>query len=243
MKRRGFLLTAVSTTVVGLSGCSSNDDGGSDDENDGGNVSDDTETPANESNDENGDDDGGNGSNDTETPANESNDENGGDAEPTLGMSYQWEDSFAAEIDVGTGQASPFTIYFNGGNYRQVTETPQGTVELYNVDDEIYQDSQQGCVAISPEQVPGTQTNFDPQNEEEVVGDQVDISPSGRETIDGEEMYTYEYTIQDTEATMYVSVETGYVRRVELPQGAIDYHSWGEVDPIEPPEGCTQINQ
>jgi hypothetical protein len=49
-------------------------------------------------------------------------------------------------------------------------------------------------------------------------------------------MYVYETSSNGTDVTIYISTQSGYIRRVETPQGTIEYHSWGEVGTIEAPD-------
>ena len=226
MERRTFLLSVVSAGFVGVSGCSSGGGGGSDDSDGDTNGSDGGEPS-----------DGGS----NETDSGDSGDDGGA---PTLGESFQWQDSFVAEMTLDSGQAGEITIRSNGGNYRQTIESDQGTFEIYNVDGDTYLVQNGTCLLNPGSQLPSqTDAGLDPQDEEAITGGQYDITPTGRGSIDGEEMYTYEYTDGEQTVTMYVSVGTGTLRRVEFDQGRIDYHSWGEVDPITPPDmQCREIS-
>jgi len=231
MERRTFLVSVASAGVVGVAGCSSNGGDGSDDSDDGADGSDDGGTSDDGSN---GTDDGG--ASDDGTDDGEPSDD-GGSEQQTLGESFQWQDSFVAEMSLDSGEVGQITIRSNGGNYHQTLETNQGTFDIYMVDGETYLVQGGNCIRNPGGQVPSdTDAGIDPQDEEAVTGGQTDITPSGRETIDGEEMYVYEYTSEGQTVTLYVSVQTGYLRRVEFDQGRIDYRSWGEVDPITPPD-------
>lgn len=225
-------------------GTDSDNDGESDDSTngDGGDTddgSDETDTDDGTDNGDGSNSDDGSDSSDGDDGADGSN----GDSDaPTLGESYQWAESFIAEISIEQSETpvNSVIIYFNGGNFRQEIDTQEGTLEMYNVDGTLYQVQDGQCFTLPEGEAPEMETGVDPQSEDEVLGDQSDLSPTGTDSIDGEEVYVYEYEIQGDPATMYVSTATGYVRRFEYPQGTIDYRSWGDVDPIELPEACEQ---
>jgi len=258
MDRRRFLLSAVGAGTVVVAGCSGGGDGSNPDTESDETTDDESDQPSNTITDENGgqsgtttDDGDGQPGGTTTTDQNDgqpggttTTDQNGGQpgddetpAGPQLGENQEWVDSFVAEFTFeGVGSQ---TIYYNGNNYRQVVETDQGTIEFYNVGGTLYQVTSGGCFATDVGEVPGGDTPVDPTDEEAVLGDQLEVTPSGRESIDGEQTYVYEYQTQGRTVTVYVSVESGYARRVEFAEGHIDYHSWGELDPIEPPAGCS----
>ena len=48
-------------------------------------------------------------------------------------------------------------------------------------------------------------------------------------------MLVYDLSQRESQ-TVYVNAETGRLRRVDFNRGTIDYHSWGAVDEIQPPE-------
>lgn len=260
MKRRKLLFTGATAWTLALAGCASDDgdgDGGSDDgSSDEDGMEDDSENGDDSATDDGSDsdsDDGSDGDTDDGTDSSgeddsDSNTDDGSDTSdedsgvPTLGESYQWADSFIAEISLEQTEAevNSLIMYFNGGNFRQEIETTEGTFEMYNVDGTLYQVQDGQCFSIGGGQDPNMDTGVDPQSEDELVGDRPELSPTGTDTIDGEEVYVYEYEFEGESATTYVSTETGYIRRVEFAEGTIDYRSWGDVDPIELPEACEQ---
>lgn len=232
MERRTFLSSVAVAGGVGLAGCSS--DGGEDDAADGSGSTDDGST-------DNGGGSADDGSTDDDTGG--STDDGTGQESPTLGEVFQWEESFIAEMTLEGQTVGQVTIRSNGGNYRQTLETEEGTFEIYSVDGDTYLVQESSCVLNPGSQVPEPDDSINPRDEEAVTSGQYDLSPAGRGTIDGEEMYVYEYTSEGQTVTLSVSVQTGYLRRVEFDQGRIDYHSWGEVDPIEPPDReCQDIS-
>ncbi|MFC6720165.1 hypothetical protein [Halobacteriaceae bacterium SHR40] len=233
MERRTFLLSVAAGGIVGLAGCSG--DGEEDDSADGGSTDDDGSA-------DDGSADGGSTDDDT-GGASDDGDDGTGQESPTLGEVFQWEESFIAEMTLEGQTVGEVTIRSNGGNYRQTLETEEGTFEIYSVDGDTYLVQQGSCILNPGGQVPEPDDSIDPRDEEAVTSGQDDISPAGRGTIDGEEMYVYEYTSEGQTVTLSVSVQTGHLRRVEFDQGTIDYHSWGEVDPIEPPDmQCQDIS-
>jgi hypothetical protein len=134
------------------------------------------------------------------------------------------------------GQTGSMTIRSSEGNYHQTIETQQGTMEIYQVDGDVYFVQGEQCFLNPGNMVPDPETGVDIQDESAVTGGNPDLTPAGRETIDGEEMYVYETSSNGTDVTIYISTQSGYIRRVETPQGTIEYHSWGEVGTIEAPD-------
>ena len=256
MERRRFLLAVTSAGVLGVAGCIGDGD-------DGGNGTDDGGNGSGNGGDGDGNGDGGgngdgDGNGDMETPT-ETPTENGGDngmengddggngngsAGPALGENFTWESSFVAEMTVETpemGEAST-TVRFNSGDFHQTVESNQGTFDIYRVDGDLYMVQQGETCIKNPGQMPATESGVDPGNQDSVAENYPDLTPEGRETIDGEEMYVYEAQSDGQTMTWYVSVESGYLRRVEFDQGTVDYHSWGEVGPIEKPDmECQEV--
>jgi hypothetical protein len=256
MDRRRFILAAASAGVATIAGCTGDDGGGNGDggNGDGGNgdSSGNGDDMANGDDGGNGDDmangdDGGNGDDGSANGDDMANGDDGGNGGtgdgPALGENYRWEDSFIADMEFETPEmgTTSATLRYNGGNFHNTFETEQGTVEIYQVDDDFYLVQQGQCIK-NPGQNPTAEPPVAPE-EQENVGDQYDgLTPEGRTTIDGEEVWEYEVENEGEVVTWYVSVETGYITRVEFQQGTIDYHSWGDVDPIEAPDAdCQEI--
>lgn len=67
-----------------------------------------------------------------------------------------------------------------------------------------------------------------------------EITAAGTTTIDGEEVYKYEIATGDVDVVYYVNTQTGFLRRyVQQDPGGevvVEFHSWGEVDPISKPD-------
>lgn len=141
---------------------------------------------------------------------------------------FQWEESFEIRIEV-EDPATTITQRVYGDDYfTAMSGDMVPDMETYFVDGTAY------------EIVGGQCTVRDrPQNEFEVFeteppdDDDIDeIVSDGTTTVDDEEVYVF----PDGSETLYVSTVTGYLVRVEFDDGHADFHSWGEVGPIRPPE-------
>jgi hypothetical protein len=161
-----------------------------------------------------------------------------------------YEESFVMEYSFEGGQFGgnqSTTIRVDGENVYLTLDSAM-SIEAYFVDGEYYQVTGGQCFKNAenmdldtPGPVPNPEEDWDP-----TAG--ISGEPTGRETIDGEEMLVYETgaaaesPYEGTEITAYVSAETGYLRRVEGKEWQVDYHSWGDVDPIEAPDmECQEV--
>lgn len=227
MYRRAFLATAGAALAVGVAGCTGDDDGDGD-------APTATETPAD-------------GVTPTDTPAGtEAPTETPGDDGPPLGEWIQGYDSFAMEMVANPADADEELVMegrvHQGDMYWRMDYQGQ-TMESYTVDGDEYLVIEGTCFLDPGDQQqpydPGE--TYDPGAWEDDVEAYDDLRPTGTETIDGEPMYVYQYSDeQGGEVTYYVSQDTGYIRRVTFETGRIDYHSWGDVEPIEPPDMTCQ---
>jgi len=266
MERRKFLTTVAVAGAVGLTGCTGGDgdDGGNGGDssgnggdNGGENGSDNGGENGGDNGGENGGDNGGeNGSDNGGENGSDNGGENGGDNGgengsgnggssdgPALSDSFNWDSSFIAEMTLNQPEMgeSTVTMRFNSGNWHQTLESDQGTFDIYQVDGDVYMVQESGCIK-NPGQTPTPESGVSPENQNAVEEEYPDLTPEGQETIDGEEVYVYEAESEGQTVTWYVSVESGYLRRMEFDGGTIDYHSWGEVDPIEAPDAnCQEI--
>lgn len=223
MNRRRFLLAVGSAGSVAVAGCiEGGDDSGDDSSGDGSSSS-------------SGDGSSGDGSSDD---GSSSSDDGMGSASGEI----DYEESFVMEFsneESGMQGVSSITVRVNGQNSYMTFDGPQ-EIEFYYVDGDSYTvmggqcfQGQQSQVQ-SPDAVPEPGEDWNP-----TAGLATD--PDGRETIDGEEMLVYSYSgegevYQGADVTAYVSAETEYLRRVEAESWAVDYHTWGEVEPIEAPD-------
>ncbi|WP_336364404.1 hypothetical protein [Halalkalicoccus salilacus] len=218
--RRRLLQAMAATGVVALAGClgaESDSDGASGDPVD--------------------DESGGNGG-----------DGGGGAAETTalFGQSARFADSYAYEMrSLETGEPSGWSGRVDGEDSYMRMEDEGGVMEIYSIDDETYVIQDGGCFLVRSGEFEGTEGEDvdepDVEAHEEEAAAHPELEAVGRDTIDGEEVYVFELSASeaaehDDAVTYYVSVETGYLRRMESEDTAVDFHSWGNVDPIEPPE-------
>ncbi|MFB6200854.1 MAG: hypothetical protein ABEI98_02475 [Halorhabdus sp.] len=165
------------------------------------------------------------------------------DPGPTFGTLFAFEDSYAVEgtfSDPESGTTGRMTGRHHGRDVYQRIELAEtgDSFELYVIDDDEY-------VVLNDETCflnPGTSMRPDASvdGDAKEYGDiaDPDIRPSGATRIDGMRVQVFEVTSQDVDEpiTLYVSASTGYLRRVETETVRLDYHRWGDVDPISPPE-------
>lgn len=216
MNRREFVLAASSLGVMATAGCTETDlSGGSGDESD----------------------DGDDGTGDTSSGGGSSSSSSGGG-------NVQYEESFVVEMfseSPETDQETTVVVRVNGQNAHWTFEGQQ-EIDFYAVDGDVYQVVSGQCFkgteqADAPEVGPAPKPGEEWDPTADLPGE-----PDGRETIDGEEMLVFTYdpdtdTVYEGMAvTAYVSADTNYLRRIESEAWRIDYHSWGEVDPIEAPD-------
>lgn len=140
------------------------------------------------------------------------------------------------EIDADAPMSGRQVVY---GDDFYLEEDTSG-IERYAVDDTIYVVHGGQCYAEDRGDhgdVDGMYVASEP-----VRGTPLDEIPvTDVTTIDGEEAYVIEV---DEMNTMYVSTETGYRVRDEWGEnGVADLHSWGETDPITPPDMDCQASQ
>jgi hypothetical protein len=243
MHRRAFLSGLVVGGSVVLAGCSGGSELGT------------GSTPTTT---DGGAADGGTGSNGGATSTTVPEDPGGtGGATPTAGsvagqtlgeVGVQFENSFGFSVDAsqydGGGQMQLTGRWHGGDFYSRVKVPDSPAVEVYYVDGTQYVVTSGYCAPSPPSsQIPTS--GFDTESwvatdeYEQQTNTYADLAASGTTTIDGEEMYVYEVTPEktgiDSEHTYYVSVRTGYLRRVETQGLVLEYFDWGAVDPISAP--------
>lgn len=235
MNRRKLLILLGSLSSASVAGCVGGDDG--DAESDSSDNAD-GDTPDSES-------DGGTSDDTSDSSDGDGTDSGGMEGEINREESFVMEYEFQGEEFSGAGSS---TIRVNGQN---VYMTIEGTmnVEAYFVDGDYYQVAGGQCFKNpqnmdldTPGPVPEPDGEWDPTAD-------IPEEPDGTETIDGETMLVYNFggteesIYGSTELTAYVSEETGYLRRVESEEWQVDYHSWGDVDPIEAPDmECREVD-
>ena len=116
------------------------------------------------------------------------------------------------------------------------------TIEYYIVDGDFYMVMDDVCYANPGDgQDPAA---MDPEDEvaigthEDFIQDHPDVEWIDRDEIDGVAVYVYELGDDGMggELTYYVETDTGLLRRVESGEFVIDYHSWGDADPVSAPD-------
>lgn len=174
----------------------------------------------------------------TDTGGDPQGDDDGGDGggaigNPTLQTVFDYENSYVMEFQDSEGSG---TWTFHEGD-SHLSWTSQGMVsEMYVVDGTSYVVSDGQCYQHTSSGPQEELDLFDPEEPDEASEE---YRASGTTTIDGEEVYIFEVG----EGNYYVSVATGYPVRFEDGdgEGLVDFHSWGETDPISPPDvECTE---
>ncbi|MCU4718784.1 hypothetical protein [Halapricum hydrolyticum] len=145
---------------------------------------------------------------------------------PTLRETLDWEPSYVMELDVPMGSG---TMVVHEGDTYTSWVTPSGyEMEAYRIGTDEYIVVEGQCFIPA-----GTSTGefFEP---ERLVEESGDVRATGRETIDGQDVYRFDVD----EGRLSLDTESGYPRRFahDDDNGSIDFHSWGETDPILPPD-------
>lgn len=221
LKRRNFLIIGLGATATALSGC----------------MGDGQEQNGQQQN--------------TDNNQNQQTTENGKNGQDTLfGDKVRVSDSFAVESNFEDQQGNQVktTGRFHQGNFYYRVEMEQQTMELYNIDGERYLVfvEEQRCIKDPSQQIDPSSGGLDPETYKSDTSEYTNLNPTGRTTIDGEEMHIFEIPSQQNNptTTYYVSVNTGYIRRVETENNIINFHSWNDVDPINKPDmECREISQ
>lgn len=220
--KRRRLLALTATGATGLAtGCVGNGDGGEDDGNetnggDGGSDGDDGEGT--------GDSDGGN---------------DAGAEDVSLGDSFEMNEAFAFETERTGDQGGTLSGRFRDGNVYVEIQTEQGTSEFYNIDGDQYFVMNGGrCIRNPGENMSPDDGGVNPEEYENDVQEYSDLSPTETTTIDGEEVYVFEIPGASDEGslTYYVGVDSGNLRRVNSSGTVTNFHSWGDVEPVEAPD-------
>ena len=248
--RRHVLRTLGVLSVTAMAGCAGDEGEPADDDDDPPEADDEGEDDDAATDDERDEDDEGDEDDqevvdDEDADDTEEDDEDEGDTsrfEDAIAFadSYAYEGEFT---DEQTGQEFRMEGRVAGGDSYMRMDGQDGLMEIYAIEGEtFFVEDEQQCFAM-PGAEPAEEGPDDVEvgTHEEEVGAHPELEAVGRDEIDGEEVYVFELTAEeatahDDEVTYYVSVETGYLRRVEADDAVIDFHSWGEVDSIEPPE-------
>lgn len=223
MRRRTFLAIAGTSATVVLAGC--NDEEAPPDDTDDTTVDDADDTVDDDDDDATEPDDDTVADDDADDTADDEQDDDPND-NPRLRDVLNWESSFAMDIEFeeGSGYAEVYDEDF------YMTWTAEGeTIESYRVDNQWYTVMGEECF---------TQPMEDPDDHlvdpDDPIDDDEEYIASGQTEVEGEDVWEFEMD----EGTLYVSVETGYPVRFDADdgEGHVIYHSWGEVEPISPPD-------
>ncbi|MGM0372167.1 MAG: DUF7537 family lipoprotein [Halobacteriota archaeon] len=214
MQRRRFIASSVAVGLSLLAGCSSDQE-----------PSNGTTTTTPDS---------------TTTAADGAN----GDEAVQFGAVYQLEADYAVDIqydDPESELSGSATARFDGEDYyHRIEEAASGDVyELYHVDGTDYVViNDETCIKNPGPSVEPEESDVDAEADTYAEKPDADLTAKGTTTIDGETVYVFEVTGEDVEGTLtiYVSKATGYLRRVESDWGRLDFHSWGDVEPITAPD-------
>lgn len=134
-------------------------------------------------------------------------------------------ETISYQVDFEETGADPITgtqLVYGDDMYITWEDELFGEIEFYEVDDEVY------AVFDDEDCLKGGEI----EEEDPVDLHYDDVPVEETTTLDGEEAYVFE----DGDETLYVSATTGYLLRVEAPEFTAEFHSWGEVDPITPPD-------
>lgn len=247
-RRRWLTLCGIGLSV-GLAGCSSDeagddsgplsdmgsdqrDDGGSQDENGG-------ESNGGSGEGASGDGTSGGGDDGDGTSEGGNDGDSGTDSEPgtaTLSETINWEPSYIVEISFSGDRSGTVTQTVHEGDIHIVADFGSLQGESYTVDGEKYEIVGGQCIVRSDSQI---------ENQSPDVGDPSGSAPeieaTETTTTDGEPVYVFEMPSQE-DGRWYVSRNTGYPVRFEIESFTARFHSWGETDPISPPDmNCREV--
>lgn len=238
MQRRRFVGLVGATCVTALAGC-----GGDGDAEPADQSSESTPEPGDESSGGRGGD-GANGGTAAPDDGGDATDGGGqGGSAQSYGEAVTFENSYAMEGEFEnpeTGESGTITGRFAGGNGHIEFEASGQRTEMYFVDGTTYMVARGQCTVLpggdgGNDVAPNVDVRSEVESADEVAQRHPDLQPAGTTTIDGEPVNIYE--IDDSGgATYYISQSTGYPRRIETAYGQMDFHSWGSVDPISPPD-------
>lgn len=209
------------SAAIGLTGCLGDEDEGEGAVDGNGEAGEDSTGTGQQS-----EDDGGIVGTDSEDGSTESA---GSSGNPRLRDVFNWDSSYVMEMDTPEGsgrtvthESDMYAIWSHGGEELETYRLSTGTgFETYTV--------VAGQCFKTSHDVPADDL-FEPG---EPAEDDEEYVAVGTTTIGGEQVY--EFDVED--GSYYLSVDTGYPVRWEGIDGTVvDMHSWGNTDPISPPE-------
>lgn len=245
----------IAGATLGIAGCSGGTTGDSnptpttdetDDPDDGG-----SNQPTATQDGGSGDDGGtaGSGSTDTQTDSSGSTPTDSPPSQTTLGaVQTQFETSYRYRVDFSGYEGGDVSMEMTGewheGDYHSQTVYQGMTVDMYQVGGQLYMEAGGQCTSVSgagatplpdvdTEEFAGTedtQTNFEQW---------ASLMPTGQQTIDGEAMWEFHVPAGEfgnpESITFFISVDSGYLRRLETQGVVAEYWDWGNVGPIQAP--------
>lgn len=241
--RRAVLLACATGATATLAGCGGGQGtpGGTDGDGGAGPTTDGSDSNRGT---DSGEEDSGDSGSGSETATDEDSEgESGGSTggAPQLGESVTFPDSFGMTATVTRGgQTVEMSGRFDRENlYWELNQQGQ-RVEWYLVDDTSYFVAEGRCFQGSL-QSELSRDDIDPEGFSEEASANPAIEPAGTDTIEGEEVLVYEVsadaaTEYDETLTYYILADSGYLRRIESPSMQWDFHSWGDVEPVEEPD-------
>lgn len=138
---------------------------------------------------------------------------------------FNWADSYVMEITSPEGSGR---MVVNGEDMYSSWSVDGEQFETYRIGTDNYSVADGECYKFSFETPAGDE--FDP---EEPAESSVEYVATGTTRLDGEDVYEFDVG----EGLYYLSATTGYpVRWVGADDHVVDFHSWGDVDPISPPD-------
>ncbi|MFA9426923.1 hypothetical protein [Natronorubrum sp. A-ect3] len=146
-------------------------------------------------------------------------------SEPELRDVLNWESSYVMELAVPLGSGT-ITVY-DGDTY--TAWTINGVeMEAYRIGTDEYIVVDEECF------IPTGSSDEDIFEPERLIDEFGSVTATKAEPIDGQDVYRFEVD----DGYLYVRTDSGYPIRFESKDasGATDFHSWGEPDPISPPD-------
>lgn len=161
-----------------------------------------------------------------------------------FGEIVAFEASYIAEgrfTDPETGDTWQIRHEVDGENsiQRMTNETTGEEFGMYRIDGVLYLVMDEQCfINPSPDLVHDPHIVDDPDEHDE------ELESVGTDRIDGELMHVFEVVEDESVIRIFVSDETGHLRRVEFPEGEMDYRDWGTDLELEPPDmECAEFGE
>lgn len=231
MNRRDFLAAIGVGTAAGLAGCDGQGGGTPTGAEGGSNP-----TPTAQSDGDGGSTPDGSGGS-TEAPASSTS---------LSDVQVQSTDSYRFRIDMSSYEGTDTDLVtagrYSGGNFVSRATAEGQSYESYLVDGIHYYVAGGECLELGN---TNQQTNADTGEWAETedttsnLQEWADVTATGTTTIDGEEVYVFEVDPDGRDIeytyTYYISVESGYLRRVETRGLVADYWDWGSAPAVEAP--------